>query len=239
MLVEKSIKFEGDTHGTFIDTFQIPDECPRCHFAITPKELTFGGYTNNNGEHFASGLYLCKHCYQTFLTLYKCTINNSSKGGFCGFTSRLLYLGPESPHDCECPDDVKTVFPRFYAIYNQAHKADSLGLDEIAGMGYRKAVEILVKDYCLQVLTDDRKKESIPSMPLAQCIKLIPYERIKTLALGSAWLGNDETHYERKHTDRDLDDLKRFVKALVFFVSADLTASDASSLCAPAATAKS
>lgn len=77
------------------------------------------------------------------------------------------------------------------------------------------------------------KKESIPSMPLAQCIKLIPYERIKTLALGSAWLGNDETHYERKHTDRDLDDLKRFVKALVFFVSADLAASDASSLCTP------
>lgn len=233
MLVEKAIKFDGDTRGAFKDAFQIPDECPRCHFAITPKELAFGGYINNNGDHFASGLYLCTHCYQTFLTLYKCTIKISSKAGFCGFTSSLLYLGPESLHDCECPDSVKKAFPRFYKIYNQAHKADSLGLDEIAGIGYRKAVEILVKDYCLLTLPDDKVKEKIPSMPLSQCINLIPYEPIRTLALGSAWLGNDETHYERKHVDHDLEDLKRFVKALIFFVSADLAVSDASSLCAP------
>lgn len=229
---KKILKYHGHSYPSEV---LIPDECPRCHFAIKPEELSFKEFIDNNDKKFATGLFLCKHCFQTFVTFYSCFAHTTVGVSTTGYAvhSHLVYAGPESPHDCECPDDVKTTFPRFYAVYNQAHKADSLGLDEIAGMGYRKAVEILVKDYCLQVLTDDRKKESIPSMPLAQCIKLIPYERIKTLALGSAWLGNDETHYERKHTDRDLDDLKRFVKALVFFVSADLAASDASSLCTP------
>ena len=232
MLVKKSLKLGGYEYPIEI---QIPDECPRCHFAITPEEIAFTGYVDNKDCAFATGLYLCKHCYQTFSTLYDCTPAYLTSQ----FIPRLLYAGPEELCDCYCPDSVKKAFPRFYKIYNQAHKADSLGLDEIAGIGYRKAVEILVKDYCLLTLPDDKVKEKIPSMPLSQCINLIPYEPIRTLALGSAWLGNDETHYERKHVDHDLEDLKRFVKALIFFVSADLTASDASSLCAPAATAKS
>ena len=49
-------------------------------------------------------------------------------------------------------------------------------------------------------------------------------EEIKNLAKSVAWLGNDETHYVRKHTDKDLEDLKEFLDAAALLISGKYTA---------------
>ena len=64
-------------------------------------------------------------------------------------------------------------------------------------------------------------------MHLGDCIKLIDNPKIQALAKASTWLGNDETHYVRKHTDRDIEDLERFLNSLVGYLSFELTADDA------------
>ena len=59
---------------------------------------------------------------------------------------------------------------------------------------------------------------------LSPCINTyIDNPRIKTLATASAWIGNDETHYVRKHEDYNLEHLKIFISATVSFINSELS----------------
>lgn len=96
-------------------------------------------------------------------------------------------------------------------------------------MGYRKALEFLVKDFSIHEHPDDENK--IKSMSLTNCInEYIDTPNIKTLATRSAWIGNDEAHYIRKQEDRDVNDMKSFIHATVYFISMILITEDASSM---------
>src|ERR1043166_3097052 len=46
---------------------------------------------------------------------------------------------------------------KFIKTYLQSLVAESNGLDEIAGMGYRKAIEYLVKDWAIQNKPEDKE----------------------------------------------------------------------------------
>ncbi|WP_233554903.1 DUF4145 domain-containing protein [Atopobacter sp. AH10] len=100
-------------------------------------------------------------------------------------------------------------------------------LDLIAGVGYRKATEFLIKDYAIHRYPENQNK--IEKQPLAQVIKenFTDFPKLQNLSTAVAWIGNDETHYVRKHDDKDLDDLKRFINSAVHFISADLDADEA------------
>ena len=68
-------------------------------------------------------------------------------------------------------------------------------------------------------------------MNLIKCIKsYIDNQRITELAEKSAWLGNDEAHYVKKHEDYTILDMKHFIQALVYFISMDLTVLKASGI---------
>lgn len=43
----------------------------------------------------------------------------------------------------------------------------------------------------------------------------------------SAWIGNDETHYERKQQEYNVDDLIEFINAIVSFIDFDISAMNA------------
>ena len=96
-------------------------------------------------------------------------------------------------------------------------------------MGYRKALEFIVKDYAIHLRP--KSKEDVEKQALGKCIEsYIDNERIKKLAKASAWLGNDETHYIRKHEEYSVENLKAFIRALVSLVASDLAVADAESL---------
>ena len=50
------------------------------------------------------------------------------------------------------------------------------------------------------------------------------FPRIQSLAKASAWIGNDETHYIRKHENLDVSTLKSFILAAAHFISGDYAA---------------
>lgn len=96
-------------------------------------------------------------------------------------------------------------------------------------MGYRKSLEFLIKDYAK--ILDPDESETIEKMMLSPCIqKYIDHPKIKATATASVWLGNDETHYIRKFTDKDVEDLKRFINSCVYWILADYDASSAAEL---------
>lgn len=51
--------------------------------------------------------------------------------------------------------------------------------------------------------------------------------KIKHLAMASAWIGNDETHYERKQQEYNVDDLIEFINAIVSFIDFAISAMNA------------
>ena len=65
---------------------------------------------------------------------------------------------------------------------------------------------------------------------LGASINRIENNRIKTLAQRSAWIGNDETHYARKHEDLGLSEMKRFIKAMLTYVESELAFEEAESI---------
>lgn len=202
-----------------------PSLCPQCKHAIKPQTLGVFDFQTDSDDYFVSALFLCKSCYRTFVSLYSCEFCGSSQT----VATKLIYTEPTryTPEVFDC--QIETISPQFVKIYNQALAAESSGLDEIAGLGYRKAMEFLVKDYCIHTNPEDEVK--IKSMPLSQCITTyVKSEQIQTLATRAAWIGNDEAHYVRKQEDRDVSDMKNFIKALVYFIGMVLITEDAAAM---------
>ena len=93
-------------------------------------------------------------------------------------------------------------------------------------MGYRKALEFLIKDYAIYRYPD--KEDEIKPKLLGQVINdYIDSSRLKALSKASIWIGNDETHYIRKFEDKDISDLKRFITSMVSFITYELTSDTA------------
>ena len=111
-------------------------------------------------------------------------------------------------------DNIKSLSPDFCKIYNESYRAEQQGLTEICGMGYRKALEFLIKDYAISL--NPNNSEEIKRKMLGQCINdYMENDKLKALARASSWLGNDETHYVRQNIDYSLKDLKNFISATV------------------------
>ena len=124
---------------------------------------------------------------------------------------------PWEPIDTEFSESIKRISPDFCDIANQAQKAEHQGWKLIAGPGYRKALEFLVKDYLCRLRLDDA--EQIKKAELGKCIRdYVVNERVKNMAARAAWLGNDETHYLRKWDDKDLPDLKKLIALTVHWI---------------------
>lgn len=203
-----------------------PEECPICQHAIAPTELYLNSYKDNQNNYHLVGLYLCKHCYQAFVAHYNAELYVSE------FRTELSYIAPKQYRKEGFDPAIESLSPQFTKIYNQANAAEIAGLDEIAGLGYRKAMEFLVKDFCIHKHPEE--SERIKSIPLSQCIKTyVDNPEIQTLAERSAWIGNDEAHYIRKQEGRDVSDMKSFIRAMVYFVGMVLITEDAASM-APA-----
>jgi hypothetical protein len=116
------------------------------------------------------------------------------------------------------PDEAdKNERSKFREIYSQSAAAEFKGLNEIAGIGYRRAIEFLLKDYAIQ--EHPTEKDKIIKATLIQVIKdSFSTSTYLPLLERAAWLGNDETHYERKHPEFDVQDLKK----VMWYIITDL-----------------
>jgi hypothetical protein len=114
-------------------------------------------------------------------------------------------------------ESIKSISPSFCEIAGEAMNAEANGWKLVAGPGYRKALEFLLKDYLCRLLP--KETEKIKVLPLAACVaNYVDHEKLKAMAARAAWLGNDETHYVRKWEDKDLDDLKNVIGLTVHWI---------------------
>lgn len=206
--------------------YETVNTCPICKAKIAPVHISCSLDSSDSVSVFD----FCRNCNNAFVTKYGVHKSaNKYSGCACFETDLIIYSEPNRFKKEEFDQKISDLSPRFDKIYNQAFAAETSSLDEIAGLGYRKALEFLIKDYAIHEYPDEA--ESIKSEPLAQCIKnYISSDDIKTLAERSAWIGNDEAHYIRKQEDRDVSDMKSFIHAIAYFIAMKLITEDAASM---------
>ena len=195
----------------------VPDQCPQCGYQISPVILPScciipGG----SNEALYVAVLWCPHCLKPFIAYYKPS------------ATKPILVAPRSLPSREFDPEISTLSPSFVEIYNQALAAETMDLRDIAGMGYRKALEFLLKDYLVMRFPGEKKK--ICSEFLSRSIERLDSEKLRLTASRAAWLGNDFTHYTRKYEDYDIDDLKKYIRAALHWIMVDLTTDEAASM---------
>lgn len=187
----------------------IEDCCPMCHKTGKP-EYANGCLVRSFNEQEKPMLFVvwyCTNCKKYYVSLYhmRTSLSNVEKD--------ILYPYPTELNEEYIPQDIKDMYPDFSQIYSEACECERNNLLRVAGTGYRKALEFLVKDY-LQ-LEQGLTKEEIGECRLEKCCKKIEFEDIRNFANAATWLGNDETHYTVKHPDYDIKQMKAFLICLI------------------------
>ena len=208
----------------------VEDICPNCKKPTNP-DLVNSSYFFLREDETSLVLTLiclgCKHFWtEEFIATKYSTGNYSSD---YDYKVEHIKVSPKLPTDIPISDDVEIVSPIGKQIYVQALKAEHEQLDHIAGIGYRKALEFFVKDFSIVTNPDDEEK--ITKMSLKQVIeKYIKDEDLKTFALASAYIGNDEGHYYRNNPDKDFTDLKNYLHGVIHYMEMKLNFLDAQDL---------
>lgn len=202
---------------------RFPDVCPICHHSMYPK-YTIATLTGryDSLSTFLEIVFKCpRHqCSRLFIGRYKARSVPGERSA-AKSTFELQGAVPFSLKPPDLPVEIKQLSPNFVEIYGQAAAAEQYGLNQIAGVGYRKALEFLVKDYCISRQPD--KAEEIKGAWLATCIKnYVGDANTKLCAERAAWLGNDETHYVRRWEDKDIGDLKTLIKLTMAWIQNNL-----------------
>lgn len=203
--------------AAYYDISQFPDECPHCHHAVKAEVISTTVAATDNIIDIA---FQCpRHtCRRVSIAVYRREMVNPIERGGAFY---LRFLHPRNPVDPVVSEHVAKVSPQYVEIFTQASKAEAFDLREIAGVGYRKALEFLVKDYCISKNPDN--EEEIKAKFLGRVIdNHVDNENIKQCAKRAVWLGNDETHYVRVWVEKDIKDLKLLIQLTVGWIEQEI-----------------
>jgi hypothetical protein len=196
------------------ETASAPDACPICHRGVLPELMT----AYRSGYDTFQAVWRCPRddCQSLFIATYK---------RWGSSTWELWGVAPTAPVEPDVPAVVAAVSPDFVLIYGQATTVDQAGLHHVAGAGFRKAVEFLIKDYVKRTHPEDADK--IEGMALAGCIEdYVADARVKEVAKRAVWLGNDETHYVRLWEGKTLADLKHLIDLTIHWIAMERQTED-------------
>jgi len=200
----------GNSENRTIDKF--PDECPHCHKGIQP--LPYQGFVNENQLQI---IFRCprEDCRNIFIAYYENTVVNTV-WTYVYYKSSIGTIQTR-----EFSEEITEISENFVDILNQSLAAEKYGLSQIVGIGLRKALEFLIKDYIIYLNKD--LEEDIKKKFLGNCIKEnVDNPKIKSMAERAAWLGNDESHYMRKWLDKDISDLKILMEATIHWIEMEI-----------------
>lgn len=214
MAEKEQLIFHSYKNSGFFVTKQ-PSLCPFCKRVFSPIAIgeTEGViFTDKTKTTFL--IFQCQHCKKIGVGEYE-HIDTASYG-------RPIYqpIGSDYffPKETFAPKDfdkaVKDNFPEFVSAYHQAEKAQQIGCEDLAGMGYRKAAEILIKDFA--ILSNPHADNKIQKLGVSDVInQFFSFDRdFWKMAQGVWTLGNDYSHYKKKYEDKDISFLKKVLDLL-------------------------
>ena len=187
-----------------------PEKCPICHVTVHISNYNIC----NQQKEFFEALYLCPNprCNKFFIAYYK---YNPQTLILSRFPQRFE---PVKPIYDNFPDFISKISPKFITIYKEAQEAKERGLLNIAGPGYRKAFEFLIKDYAKNKSKTEKHREIEESFSGKVVNDYIDHKKIQEISKRTLWLGNDETHYLEIWKDKDLGDLIKLINLTIHWI---------------------
>jgi hypothetical protein len=193
-----------------------PSECPYCHLQNNPHLLS--AYCSSDNTNKISAIYQCPSpkCQNFYIAIFES--NGASVHG--SHYSCTEIIGGEFKKQ-EFKDVIISISPLFVKIFNQALEAEKEGLNEICGIGFRKSIEYLLKDYVTSKNPSD--KDTIAKMHLTDVVnKYITDKNLKDMSSRAIWLANDETHYKKQFEDFNLEDVKKLIQLTLYWIEVEV-----------------
>lgn len=182
--------------------FDIPIVCPHCSSALQPIITDYRLLVYDDcADRLLVISYKGNCCFKSFYATYEYSKRNA----------KLLDVFPHLKPTV-LPKNIIDLSPRFASLYEQSYTAEQNGHVELAGSGYRNAIEVLIKDFAIKKL--NAPSDEVCGIKLYDAIgKYLKEVNIDTSAADVVRvLGNDYTHYERKYDDIDFIVVKKYLE---------------------------
>lgn len=192
-----------------IQRYWAPRTCAHCRYsiAVEPEDGKILPY--DSGRFAQVNAFRCPKCKKAFLVVSE--IDGAKdpvlKAFIPVFSPVVTYPG------------LDRMSPAFSKIHQEAYRAFQMGMYRIAGLGFRTALEILLKDFAISELK--AAEEKVAPMKLNDVIKEY-YKQMDSddLARGVQLLGNDCTHYINKHEDVSPETIETFYRYFATLLNA-------------------
>lgn len=188
------------------------NECPICGYAMDFNEDCYRNFhdlnTNKQKEFKVFSLRICPHCHKGFVIEY--TIENNGSN----FKEKSQKSYPYSISEIRKEKEICDISSDFYDIYGQCLTAKKAGLFHLYGLGLRKALEFLVKDYALNL--KKIPKDKLIKKNLHNCITeyFNSSPEIQDIAIACKMIGNNETHWNNQNTSEDIILMEKLIRIL-------------------------
>ena len=125
----------------------IPVECPHCGAYSTPQ-ISAHTSISHSGMKIWLLIFYNDCCDKQSFAIYKKQGGNAEFLGILPAVHKLPQL----------PESLGKISPRFVSLYQQSFDAEQNSYFELAGSGYRNAIEVLIKDFAIQELKVSEKE---------------------------------------------------------------------------------
>jgi hypothetical protein len=170
---------------------ELPSFCPRCRSNAVPTPFGMGVVWKGDVDDGIDVPVCCSSCGGAYIVLFQAYFHDETDQWTLSFMKTI----PDALPKTQVSPVMKRISRNFARVFDEAAAAQTAGLEELAGAGYRRALEFLVKDYlCFK---QPEKRNTYISTALRNCIKdHFPLPEIRDLADRAALMGNDYAHYK-------------------------------------------
>lgn len=212
--MRRDVKIEDDYSNHKLSII-FPGMCGICQEDSFVPKFLFGVFVKGDSKSlFMESVFLCTNnkCNRLIIGYYK-RVN-------IHVPFELIKVSPMEIKEKNYSPEIKEVSPRFVHLFNQLFIAEQKNIEFILGIGYRKSLEFLIKDFL--VYNDPSAKEKIENASLTYCLNKIDYKNISVVSNKVSWLGSEENIFTRKWDSKDINELKKFIEVTSSYITANI-----------------
>jgi hypothetical protein len=161
---------------------EVPEMCPLCRHHVDPRRLT--AHSTGSDDVRVDFTFQCPRaeCRRVFVGEYRLGPDGEYD---------LLAVAPRAAVGETLPDAVTAIAPAFVELYGEAREAEARGLHQLAGVGMRRALELLSRDFAAREHPD--REEEVRALPAGECIRrFVADPLVRDYAAGLPGLDGDE-----------------------------------------------
>lgn len=219
------IKMHGTNLDFYVDLSQ-PNQCPHCNKQIAPRYIDAHFTQSDDASNYSSiAFWSCPACAKVFGVTYDINETSKNMNGLEIFDTTIGNTYPPLLNVIAVDARISEISPHFAELFQHAQIAKACGLLELAGMGFRKALECLLKDSLISLHIVE--KEKAKELSLVNSIKAFSDNpRLQKAANQARVIGNDYTHYEARYEGYDIEVLMKLIKITIHWLSMEFDTQD-------------